>query len=147
VSARRALLVGGLGALLVLGAGAAWWFTRDTALRATVTEVVVQRRGPAGVQEAAPMARAVDAYAGQGAWVDVFDYSPPYAGANPPEKPAVVDAMNATGIGTVFVQAARNDPKSPGLLEDRWLLAEFLLTSLEKRLVKWRPPQFGDGGH
>jgi len=27
------------------------------------------------------------------------------------------------------------------------LLAEFLLTSLETRLVKWRPPQFGDGGH
>ncbi|MCW3481830.1 ABC transporter permease [Neisseriaceae bacterium JH1-16] len=27
------------------------------------------------------------------------------------------------------------------------LFAEFLLTSLEKRLVKWRPPQFGDGGH
>src|SRR5581483_11034943 len=70
----------------------------------------------ARLAQSGPTSRDVRAYAGQGAWVDGFDFGPAYqqGGAPPPVSPSVVDDMAAHGVKTLFLQAVRNDPRSPG---------------------------------
>ena len=93
-----------------------------------------------------PETRTVDAYRGYGAWVDVFDYSPPYAGDSPSVTPADLDVMAAEGVDTVYLQAARADQRSPEGIQDRWLLAEMLIGAHERGMAvvawylpKWKP--------
>ncbi len=87
-----------------------------------------------------------DPYRGLGTWVDVFDYSPPYAGQFPAVDPSTVSEMADAKISTVYLQAARLDDRSPTGLEDRWLLADFLLSSHNHGIavVAWYLPRFGD---
>ena len=95
-----------------------------------------------------PAARDVTPYEGYGTWVDVFDFSPPYAGTNPSVTPEDLDEMAAAGVRTVYLQAARLDDRSPDGLEDPWLLAEFVLRAeqLGIEIVAWYLPKFpGDG--
>lgn len=91
--------------------------------------------------------RSVDSYRGYGTWVDVFDFSPPYAGATPSLSSADLQAMADAGVRTVYLQAARLDDRSPSGLEDPWLLADWLLTAhdLGIDVVAWYLPRFGEG--
>ena len=95
-----------------------------------------------------PAARDTSPYEGYGTWVDVFDFSPPYTGGSPSVTPADLESMAAAGVRTVYLQAARLDDRSPDGLEDRWLLAEFVLEAeaIGLDIVAWYLPKFpGDG--
>jgi hypothetical protein len=52
--------------------------------------------------------------------------------------------MAAQGVHTVYLQATRLDDRTPGVLEDRWLLAEFLLRAHQRgmRVVGWYLPEW-----
>ncbi len=95
-----------------------------------------------------PTTRDVHAYAGQGAWVDAFDYGPGYQkkGVAPPITPAAVDDMAAHGVKTLFIQATRADASDPDGFVDRALLAEFLIRADRHgmRVVGWYLPTFAD---
>jgi len=102
----------------------------------------------ARLAQSGPTSRDVRAYAGQGAWVDGFDFGPAYqqGGAPPPVSPSVVDDMAAHGVKTLFLQAVRNDPRSPGGVVDRALVSEMLLRAHRRglRVVGWYLPTFAD---
>ena len=95
-----------------------------------------------------PPDRDVSAYRGLGAWVDAFDYGPAYH--RPREGPLLVpddlDDMAARGVGTVFLQAARLDERSPEGIVDRGLVAAFLERAHENgmQVVGWYLPKFAD---
>ena len=134
--------------ILVTGAGGAVAVARPwTTLSPRVTEATVTRVVSEGPRDADPVNRTVDAYRGLGAWVDAFDYSPPYTGPTPPVSAASVDEMAAMGVKTVYLQAGRIDSRSPALLEDRWLIAEFVLRAHQRgmRVVGWYLPKWGGG--
>src|SRR5437867_13100258 len=77
-----------------------------------------------------PPARAADIgpYRGLGSWVDAYDYSPAFqtGGDPPPITPATVADMATLGVRTLYLQAAKDDDRSPGNLVDRKLVGEFL---------------------
>jgi hypothetical protein len=102
---------------------------------------------PRLTQHGAPV-RARGAYAGLGAWVDGFDFGPAYqaAGREPPVGPGAIDDMADHGVRTLFLQAVRNDPRSPGGIVDRPRVAEFLLRAHLRgvRVVGWYLPHFAD---
>lgn len=139
-----------LGALVVLSplafvavAGAASWRPAPvTAVAAMTPYPEVQP----SAQLAVPSTRTVAAYEGHGAWVDVFDFAPAYTGPNPPISPAVVDEMAASGVRTLYLQAARLDDRSPNGLEDPWLLAAFLERAHRAGMtvVGWYLPKWED---
>ena len=108
------------------------------------------RRGIGSMIDMPPMpeVRSVDVYRGYGAWVDVFDYSPPYAGGFPTITPADLDVMAAEGVDTVYLQAARADRRSPDGIQDRWLLAEMLVGAHERGMavVAWYLPKWQPDG-
>jgi hypothetical protein len=132
----------------LLGGAAAVVVARGTDVRSPrVVETTVVRVESSTVRDAPAAARTVDAYRGLGAWVDAFDYSPPYTGPNPPVRASTIDEMAAAGVRTLFLQTGRLDTRSPDLLEDRWLLAELLLAAHQRnlRVVGWFLPKWGDG--
>lgn len=99
------------------------------------------------VGEVAPAGpRDLEAYAGLGTWVDVFDFVPRYAGDPPPLSAAAVDEMADRGVRTVFLQATRWDDQSPDGIVDRPALRSFLIRAHERglRVVGWYLPHFGD---
>jgi hypothetical protein len=87
-------------------------------------------------------------YAGLGTWVDAFDFGPAYqaGGAPPPVTPAVIDDMVAHGVKTLFLQAAREDTRSPGGLVDGQLVGSMLLRAhaAGMKVVAWYLPRFRD---
>jgi len=112
---------------------------------ATEVEIVV----PSGVADYPAAARTTDAYAGLGAWLDAFDFSPAYsADGTPPVDSTVVADMADNGVQTLYLQAARLDERSPDVLEDRWVLAEYLLRARQEgvAVVGWYLPFWGDDG-
>ena len=92
--------------------------------------------------------RDLQPYAGLGTWVDGFDFGPAYTAnqAAPPVAPRVVDDMAANGVKTVYLQAVRDDPRSPEGVVDRALVAEFLIRAHRRglRVVGWYLPKFTD---
>jgi hypothetical protein len=144
-----ALALAAIGAV-ALGAFALWAVVlRDDSIDGAVVEAAVDVRAAGAYREPAPVPRTTDAYAGYGAWVDAFDYSPNYTSPDPPHlTPAVVGDMATQGVRTLYLQATRLDPRTPGILEDRWLLAEFLLRAHQSglRVVGWYLPEWGDDG-
>ena len=120
--------------------------TTPPPLRVSATPVVADiRSGVLAVP--VPPPRTIDPYRGYGTWVDVFDFSPPYAGPSPSLRTADLQEMAAAGVTTVYLQAARLDDRSPSGLEDRWLLAEWLLRAHDVGIdvVAWYLPRFGEG--
>jgi hypothetical protein len=110
---------------------------------ATPVEIVV----PDGVAEYAASELTTDVYAGLGAWLDAFDFSPAYsADGVPPVRSTVVSEMADQGIETLYLQAARLDERSPDVLEDRWVLAEYLLRARQEgvAVVGWYLPFWRD---
>lgn len=102
-------------------------------------EVVVPPREPATLE--------VDAYAGHGAWVDVFDFDPAYqSGGEPAITVESLDEMAEHGVETVYLQAARLDERTPDGVVSPLLLYQFLRRAHERDLdvVAWYLPKFGD---
>lgn len=89
-------------------------------MRGTATE-------PADARRSVVPSYTADPYRGLGTWVDVFDFSPRFAGEDGPTvTPADVDRMAAAGIETLFLQAGRDDERIPGGIVEPELVAEFL---------------------
>lgn len=95
-----------------------------------------------------PEIRSLDSYRGYGTWVDVFDYSAPYAGAYPPVTPATLDLMAQAGVRTIYLQAARLDDRTPNGLIDRGLLADMLIGAHQRGMavVAWYLPKWVTDG-
>lgn len=90
-------------------------------------------------------------FTGLGTWVDVFDFSPAYmqeGEATPVVTPASVDAMASAGVKTIYIQASRDDERSPGVLEEPALLDQFLTRAHAAgiRVVAWYLPKKYDDG-
>jgi len=131
---------------VVVGAiagGALLWANRDTtpspgAGVGTIVARLVQHDS---------LPRDLKPYAGLGTWVDGFDFGPAYtANAAPPIAPSVVDDMAANGVKTLYLQAVRDDTRSPAGVVDRALVAEFLIRAHRRglRVVGWYLPKFAD---
>lgn len=94
-----------------------------------------------------PPDRSVDAYAGQGAWVDVFDFDPAYQdGADPALTVDDIDEMADHGVDTLYLQAARLDGRSPDGVVSPLVLYQFVRQAHEHgmRVVGWYLPSLGD---
>jgi hypothetical protein len=106
---------------------------------------VVPLRLPAIVP---PPARDVTAYRGLGTWVDAYDYSPEYQtnGAPPPVTPESVDLMAGQGVRTIYLQAAKDDTRSPGNLVNPEILGPLLARAHARgiKVVAWYLPKFYD---
>jgi hypothetical protein len=87
------------------------------------------------------------AYEGAGAWVTRYRFSPDFAGDDPPTTPEHLDAMADAGVRVLYLQAAVDDPRHPGLL-DPDLLAAFLTRAHARGMavVAWYLPHFTDVG-
>ena len=94
----------------------------------------------------APLRRDVAVYAGLGAWVDTYDYVPTYGGNALTVTPGTVDFLATKGVRTIYLQAARNDSKTPGGLIAADLLTKFLQRAHAKGMavVGWSTPRFSD---
>jgi hypothetical protein len=115
----------------------------DQAMDLTVGEVEVV------VPPTEPAVREVDAYAGHGAWVDVFDFDPAYqSGGEPAITLDSIDEMAEHGVDTIYLQAARLDERTPDGVVSPLLLYQFLRRAHEQdlRVVGWYLPKFGDVG-
>lgn len=139
---RRRVLT--IAVVVLVAAAAVVWFTRDTwtppgAGVATIATRLVQHSS---------RPRDRQPYGGLGAWVDGFDFGPAYqaSGHAPPVRPADVDVMAANGVTTVFLQAVRDDARSPDGVVDRALVGEFLIRAHRRglRVVGWYLPKFAD---
>lgn len=144
---RKALLVIAVVVVVVAAAAIVAWIVllRDPTIDAAVDEVRVTVQTTGELRVAPPTPRTVDVYRGHGAWVDAFDFSPNYTEPKPPHvTPAVVDEMAAHGVETLYLQATRLDERTPGVLEDPWLLAEFLLRAHQRgmQVVGWYLPKW-----
>jgi hypothetical protein len=95
-----------------------------------------------------PPPRDLTAYKGLGTWVDAYDFSPQYQpnGAPPTVTVDTIDQMAAEGVRTLYLQAAKDDARSPGQLVNPELLGPMLLRAHERsiRVVAWYLPKFYD---
>jgi hypothetical protein len=99
------------------------------------------------VPETTAPERAVEVYAGQGAWVDVFDFDPAYQnGADPVVTLDAIDDMADHGVDTLYLQAARLDERSPDGLVSPIVLYQFVRRAHENDMavVGWYLPSLGD---
>ena len=88
------------------------------------------------------------AFRGLGAWVDAFDYAPAFQSANGvvTVTPDAVPDMAALGVKTLYLQAAMNDPRAPGMIVDTNLVGEFLRSAHRAgmQVVAWYFPDLSD---
>jgi hypothetical protein len=128
-------------ALLALIAGVVLWVNRDTT--PTPGAATIARR----LSQHNQLPRDLQPYAGLGTWVDGFDYGPAYTkGGAPPITPLALDEMAASGVRTVFLQAVRDDSRSPDGIVDGALVEQFLIRAhrLGLRVIGWYLPKFTD---
>lgn len=86
-------------------------------------------------------------YEGLGTWVDAFDYAPSFQdGGLPAVTPNAVDDMAALGVKTLYLQAAKDDARSPDALVDTTLVGEFLTRAHDRgmKVVAWYLPTLGN---
>lgn len=88
------------------------------------------------------------AFAGLGAWVDAFDYAPAFQGpfGVVTVTPDAVPDMAALGVKTLYLQAAMNDARAPGMIIDDRLVGEFLRRAHREGMdvVAWYYPTLDD---
>jgi len=133
--------------VVAVAAGLFVFRTQTVETQAPLADLAYNVTSPLRVEMIEPTERSVDAYRGMGTWVDGFDYSPPYTSVgDPPVTPRALDDMAAAGVQTLFLQSGRLDDLSPGLLEDRWLLTEFLMRAHQNDIavVAWYLPKWDD---
>ena len=117
----------------------------------TTTTTTATTAGPSPSSGPAPPSTspapgAPSPFAGLGAWVDVFDYVPAFAGDPPSVSPTDVAAMADAGVRTLYVQTGRDDPRSPGALAHPRLLAELVGAAHDAgvQVVGWYLPTHVD---
>lgn len=145
IALRRGLAAVAL--IAVVGLAIALLWTRQVTVPVTSQRVETNVVAPVSVNRHEPADRTVDSYRGLGAWVDGFDYSPPYANNGvPPIVPAAVFDMAEFGVETLYLQSGRLDDRSPDLLEDRWILTEFLMRAEKSDIdvIAWYLPKWTD---
>jgi hypothetical protein len=102
----------------------------------------------AGVPSLQERFSRVDPFTGLGTWVDAFDYAPAFQdGGGPPQvTPAAVDDMADLGVRTLYLQATKNDSRSPEPIVHEELVSEFLVAAHEHdiEVVAWYLPLLGD---
>ncbi|HZQ79554.1 MAG TPA: hypothetical protein VFE55_19655 [Acidimicrobiia bacterium] len=95
-----------------------------------------------------PPVRDVSVYRGLGTWVDAYDFSPEFQpnGGPPPVTPESVDDMAAAGVKTLYLQAAKDDTRSPGDLVNPEILGPILNRAHARgvKVVAWYLPKFYD---
>lgn len=101
---------------------------------------------PAVLQWSAPvLTRNVAPYRGLGTWVDSYDFSPAFqpGGGPAPIVPEAVDRMAAEGVRTLYLQASKDDVRSPGDLLEPQIAGEFLLRAHARgmKVVAWYLPK------
>jgi hypothetical protein len=109
------------------------------------------RRTPTTTRPAAPATRPaaprrdISLYRGLGTWVDVYDYSDEIAKTKT-VRPADVDEMAARGVRTLYLQASKEDPRTPSLITSPALVGEFLDRAHARgmKVVAWYLPLFVD---
>jgi hypothetical protein len=138
----------GVGVVTILVASGLFFLrTRSVAEAAPLQVLAFEVTSPRAVQMHEPTERTVDAYRGLGAWADGFDYSPAYSSTGVPAlAPTALNEMAAAGVQTLYLQSGRLDDRSPDLVEDRWLLTEFLMRADQNDIdvVAWYLPKWGD---
>jgi len=143
----RRVAVGLVAAFILTAVALLFFRTRALAEPAPLQQLDFNVVSPLAVEFHSAPERSVDAYRGLGAWVDGFDYSPPYTDAGaPPVAPSAVNDMAAVGVQTLYLQSGRLDDRSPDLLEDRWLLTEFLMRAAQNdiKVVAWYLPKWDE---
>jgi hypothetical protein len=98
---------------------------------------------------AAKPSAAVDrdcAFRGLGTWVDVYDDEPVFSGAHPPVGVGSVARMHADGVHTLYLQVAKDDPRTPSTITDPALMGAFLRAahSFGMKVVAWYLPTHRD---
>jgi hypothetical protein len=95
-----------------------------------------------------PPPRDLSVYKGLGTWVDAYDFSPEYQpnGAPPAVTPESVDQMVGQGVRTLYLQAAKDDTRSPGELVNPEILGPMLARAHSHgiKVVAWYLPKFYD---
>jgi hypothetical protein len=95
-----------------------------------------------------PPPRDISVYRGLGTWIDAYDFSPQYQpnGAPPPVTPQSMDDLAAAGVKTLYLQAAKDDIRSPGDLVNPEILGPMLnrAHALGIKVVAWYLPKFYD---
>ncbi len=139
-------LLGVCGGLLVVVGGLAllaYAGDRDRTVDPVVSAVAPQTI-TGEVTEAVRPERSLEPYVGLGSWVDRFDFSPPYAGENPPVSADDIAEMADLGVQTIYIQASHRADRSPGPTEDPWVLAELLMAAHERDMavVAWYLPKW-----
>ncbi|HEV7534926.1 MAG TPA: hypothetical protein VGP90_04775, partial [Acidimicrobiia bacterium] len=95
-----------------------------------------------------PPVRDVAVYRGLGTWVDAYDFSPGFQanGSPPPITPESMDDLAAAGVKTLYLQAAKDDTRSPGDLVNPEILGPMLNRAHARgvKVVAWYLPKFYD---
>jgi len=133
--------------VLLIASGVFFFRTRTQAVQAPLQNLAFEVLSPSSVQRHQAPERSTDSYRGLGAWVDGFDYSPPYSSTGvPPVVPAAINEMADAGVKTLYLQSGRLDDRSPDLVEDRWLLTEFLMRADQNDMdvIAWYLPKWDD---
>ena len=117
-----------------------------TVIPITVAAFVAGISGLTAKHPAPLIRRDVAVYAGLGAWVDTYDYVPRYAGEKLTITPSSIDDLARHGVRTIYLQAARNDSKTPNGLIEAELLTPLLQRAHANHIavVGWSTPRFSD---
>jgi hypothetical protein len=95
-----------------------------------------------------PPPRNIAVYRGLGTWVDAYDFSPQYQpnGGPPPITADSMDDLAAAGVKTLYLQAAKDDTRSPGDLVNPEILGPMLNRAHARgiKVVAWYLPKFYD---
>jgi hypothetical protein len=95
-----------------------------------------------------PPARDISVYRGLGTWIDAYDFSPEYQpkGAPPSVTPESMDDLANVGVKTLYLQAAKDDSRSPGDLVNPEILGPMLQRAHARgiKVVAWYLPKFYD---
>ena len=92
----------------------------------------------------ATVAKSVVPFKGLGTWVDVYDWSVTFTKGQPTVSPDDVDRMAATGVQTLYIQAARADTPEDVLEADRLRAIVDRARSHHMVVVGWFLPYLTD---
>lgn len=118
-----------------------------TAAPTVAPPIATATREPTPEPTPRPVRTGVDAYRGLGAWVDVFDWAPAYAGADgPPVTPVDLAEMADLGVTTLYFQTSRIDDVGEGAIESPELVGDFLRAAHDADIavVGWYLPKWED---